>query len=241
MSVVPYQHLETGKKEQVRSMFNNIAQRYDFLNNVLSFGIDKYWRKRAIRELRKENPKQLLDMATGTGDFAIACLKVNPDKITGIDLSPGMLEYGRIKLAEKQLANKIELLEGDSEQIQFSDAYFDAATVAFGVRNFENLEKGIKELYRVIKPNGILVVLEFSQPTNPVFASIYSFYFKNILPKIGKLFSKDFAAYNYLYESVQVFPYGNAFLEVMRNAGFKETKCIPLTLGICSVYVGRKK
>ena len=240
MTVVPYQHLEGSKKEQVRSMFNNIARRYDFLNNVLSFGIDKYWRRRAIRELKKENPKQLLDMATGTGDFAIACLKLNPDHIIGIDLSPGMLEFGRQKLNAKSLQHKIELVEGDSEQIHFGDNYFDAATVAFGVRNFENLAQGLKELHRVIKPNGVLVVLEFSQPGNPLFSAIYSFYFKNILPLIGKLFSKDFAAYNYLYESVQAFPYGEQFKQVMLDSGFSNTKIIPLTLGICTIYVGRK-
>jgi demethylmenaquinone methyltransferase/2-methoxy-6-polyprenyl-1,4-benzoquinol methylase len=240
MAVVPYQHLEESKKAQVKSMFDNIAFRYDFLNNVLSFGIDKYWRWKAIQELKREQPKFLLDMATGTGDFAIACMRIQPTKIVGIDLSPGMLEVGRTKLKAKKLTDTIELQEGDSEKIVFPDNTFDAATVAFGVRNFENLHQGLQELHRVIKPGGVLVVLEFSQPSSKIFGAIYRFYFKNILPLIGKLFSKDFAAYNYLYESVQVFPHGAAFATALEKAGFNNTKCLPLTFGISTVYVGRK-
>lgn len=239
MAVVPYQNKNAGKKDQVRDMFNNISHRYDFLNRVLSFGIDIYWRRRAIRELKRDHPKQILDMATGTGDFAIACLAANPDRVVGVDLSPGMLSYGHKKMEAKGLTDKIQLLEGDAEKILFPDATFDAITVAFGVRNFENLLQGLQEMNRVLKPGGKLIVLEFSQP-KPWFAAFYNLYFKHILPRIGKIFSKDFAAYNYLYESVQAFPSGDAFLQVMDQASFKERKQIPLTFGVCSIYIGKK-
>jgi demethylmenaquinone methyltransferase/2-methoxy-6-polyprenyl-1,4-benzoquinol methylase len=239
MAVVPYQNKNAGKKDQVRDMFNNISHRYDFLNRVLSFGIDIYWRRRAIRELKRDHPKQILDMATGTGDFAIACLTANPDRVVGVDLSPGMLSYGHKKMEAKGLTDKIQLLEGDAEKILFPDATFDAITVAFGVRNFENLLQGLQEMNRVLKPGGKLIVLEFSQP-KPWFAAFYNLYFKHILPRIGKIFSKDFAAYNYLYESVQAFPAGDAFLQVMDQASFKERKQIPLTFGVCSIYIGKK-
>jgi len=239
MAVVPYQNKNAGKKDQVRDMFNNISHRYDFLNRVLSFGIDIYWRRRAIRELKRDHPKQILDMATGTGDFAIACLAANPDRVVGVDLSPGMLSYGHKKMEAKGLTDKIQLLEGDAEKILFPDATFDAITVAFGVRNFENLLQGLQEMNRVLKPGGKLIVLEFSQP-KPWFAAFYNLYFKHILPRIGKIFSKDFAAYNYLYESVQAFPSGDAFLQVMEQANFKERKQMPLTFGVCSIYIGKK-
>ncbi len=239
MAVVPYQNKNAGKKDQVRDMFNNISHRYDFLNRVLSFGIDIYWRRRAIRELKRDHPKQILDMATGTGDFAIACLAANPDRVVGVDLSPGMLSYGKKKMEAKGLTDKIQMLEGDAEKILFPDATFDAITVAFGVRNFENLLQGLQEMNRVLKPGGKLIVLEFSQP-KPWFAAFYNLYFKHILPRVGKIFSKDFAAYNYLYESVQAFPSGDAFLQVMDQASFKERKQIPLTFGVCSIYIGKK-
>ncbi len=239
MAVVPYQNKNGGKKDQVRDMFNNISHRYDFLNRVLSFGIDIYWRRRAIRELKRDHPKQILDMATGTGDFAIACLAANPDRVVGVDLSPGMLSYGKKKMEAKGLTDKIQMLEGDAEKILFPDATFDAITVAFGVRNFENLLQGLQEMNRVLKPGGKLIVLEFSQP-KPWFAAFYNLYFKHILPRVGKIFSKDFAAYNYLYESVQAFPSGDAFLKVMDEATFKERKQIPLTFGVCSIYIGKK-
>lgn len=239
MAVVPYQNKNEGKKDQVRDMFNNISHKYDFLNRVLSFGIDIYWRRRAIRELKRDHPKQILDMATGTGDFAIACLAANPDRVVGVDLSPGMLSYGKKKMEAKGLTDKIQMLEGDAEKILFPDATFDAITVAFGVRNFENLLQGLQEMNRVLKPGGKLIVLEFSQP-KPWFAAFYNLYFKHILPRVGKIFSKDFAAYNYLYESVQAFPSGDAFLKVMDEAKFLERKQIPLTFGVCSIYIGKK-
>lgn len=239
MAVVPYQNKNAGKKDQVRDMFNNISHKYDFLNRVLSFGIDIYWRRRAIRELKRDHPKQILDMATGTGDFAIACLAADPDRVVGVDLSPGMLSYGKKKMEAKGLTDKIQMLEGDAEKILFPDATFDAITVAFGVRNFENLFQGLQEMNRVLKPGGKLIVLEFSQP-KPWFAVFYNLYFKHILPRVGKIFSKDFAAYNYLYESVQAFPSGDAFLKVMDEAKFLERKQIPLTFGVCSIYIGKK-
>ena len=221
-------------------MFDNISGKYDFLNHFLSMGIDIRWRKKAVKYLKKSHPKQILDVATGTGDFAIENLKLNPDKVTGIDISEGMLNVGREKIAKKGLENKIELLQGDSENLPFEDNKFDAVTVAFGVRNFENLEKGLSEIHRVLKPEGKLVVLEFSKPTIFPFKQLYNFYFKWILPKIGNTISKDQAAYTYLPESVQAFPNGNEFLNVLEKVGYKETLCKTLTFGISSIYVGVK-
>ena len=240
MTVGPYKEEKSGKKEQVAKMFDNISHRYDFLNHVLSLGIDKGWRKKAIRLIRPLNPKQLLDVATGTGDFAIEALSLNPDKIIGVDISAGMLEVGRKKIAERKLENRIELQLGDSESLPFADASFDAVTVAFGVRNFENLENGLKEIYRVLKPQGMLVVLEFSRPRKFPFKQVYGFYFKFVLPKIGRLISSDKAAYTYLPESVEAFPDGEDFLHVLKTVGFNNTQCTVLTLGISSIYTGRK-
>ena len=233
---VPYQHLTSEKKEQVRTMFNNIAPRYDLLNNVLSAGIDKIWRKNAIAELQKNQPKKILDVATGTADFAIAALQINPESIVGIDISANMLQFGQEKINRLNLQNKIELKEADSENLPFAENSFDACTVAFGVRNFGNLQKGLTEINRVLDKGGILIVLEFSQPTNKIFAAFYSFYFKNILPMIGKLIAKDFSAYKYLYESVQEFPFGKAFEAELTKAGFSSTTAIPQTMGICTIY-----
>ncbi len=233
---VPYQHLTIEKKEQVRTMFNNIAPRYDLLNNVLSAGIDKVWRKNAIAELQKSKPKKILDVATGTADFAIAALQINPESIVGIDISANMLQFGQEKINRLNLQNKIELKEADSENLPFAENSFDACTVAFGVRNFGNLQKGLTEINRVLDKGGILIVLEFSQPTNKIFAAFYSFYFKNILPMIGKLIAKDFSAYKYLYESVQEFPFGKAFEAELTKAGFSSTTAIPQTMGICTIY-----
>lgn len=241
MAVTPYKHSETGKKEQVAQMFNNIAHRYDFLNHFLSIGIDKIWRKKAIACLKHEQPKLILDIATGTGDLAITANKIlNPDKIIGIDISEGMLSFGREKLKKMNLENKIELLSGDSENIPFTDNYFDAATVAFGVRNFENLDKGLSEIYRVLKPSGSLIVLEFSKPTIFPVKQLYNFYFKNILPAIGRMVSKDNRAYSYLPESVQAFPDGNDFLYHLHKAGFSKTYFKTLMFGIASIYYGKK-
>ena len=240
MEIVPYKEQSTGKKEQVAQMFNNISNRYDFLNHFLSLGIDIVWRKRAIRMLREDHPKQILDIATGTGDFAIESLALNPDKVIGVDISEGMLEVGRKKMKEKKYDDRIELRSGDSEGLLFDDNKFDAVIVAFGVRNFENLEKGLEDMYRVLKPGGKVVVLEFSKPTTFPFKQIYQFYFKYILPMIGRLISKDQAAYTYLPDSVRNFPDGKNFLNILDRIGFLKTQCKPLTLGISSIYVGSK-
>lgn len=240
MAVVPYKDASENKKTQVAQMFNSIAGKYDFLNHFLSAGIDIYWRKKAIGLLQKSAPKQILDIATGTGDFAIEALKVNPDKVTGVDISEGMLGVGREKLQKKGLTGKIELLSGDSENLQFEANSFDAVTAAFGVRNFENLEKGLSEMNRVLKPGGRVVILEFSKPTAFPMKQGYNFYFKNILPVFGKLISKDQSAYTYLPESVQAFPDGKAFLAILEKVGFRNTQWQSLTFGICSIYTGIK-
>lgn len=240
MTVVPYKGDLSGKKEQVARMFDSISGNYDFLNHFLSLGIDIRWRKKAVKLLAPGKPKLILDVATGTGDFAIETLKLNPDKVTGIDISEGMLEVGRKKMKDRGYDSKIELLSGDSENLPFEENKFDAVIVAFGVRNFENLEKGLAEMYRVLKPGGRLVVLEFSKPRMFPFKQLYSFYFNYILPKIGKLVSKDPAAYTYLPESVQAFPDGDSFVGILNRVGYKDTLCKPLTLGISSLYTGTK-
>lgn len=240
MTVLPYKQEEAGKKAQVARMFDNISHRYDFLNHFLSLGIDKGWRKRAINLLKPLHPKHILDVATGTGDFAFEALTLNPDQITGIDISDGMLEMGRKKIQARNLSNKIVLESGDSENLHFKENKFDAVTVGFGVRNFENLEKGLQEILRVLKPGGMLVVLEFSRPRKFPYRQIYSFYFKTILPKIGSLISRDKSAYTYLPESVEAFPDGMDFENILKQTGFKNTTCEPLTFGISSIYTGRK-
>ncbi|MEO7988576.1 MAG: bifunctional demethylmenaquinone methyltransferase/2-methoxy-6-polyprenyl-1,4-benzoquinol methylase UbiE [Chryseolinea sp.] len=240
MKVVPYSEEVTSKKEQVAKMFNNISHRYDFLNHFLSLGIDKLWRKKAIDLLRSKNPKLILDVATGTGDFAIQALVLNPDKIIGVDISTGMLDMGRVKIHDQKLESKIELLEGDSENLPFEENKFDAITVAFGVRNFENLELGLREIKRVLKPGGMLVVLEFSKPRSFPFKQLYNFYFKSILPGVGRMVSADKAAYTYLPASVEAFPDGNDFIQVLQRVGFNETQCRTLTFGISSIYTGTK-
>lgn len=240
MTVVPYKEEKSAKKEQVARMFDNISRNYDFLNHFLSLGIDRGWRKKAIALLRSSQPKEMLDVATGTGDFAIAALKLNPDKITGVDISEGMLEIGRKKIAQRGLSDRIVLLAGDSENLPFQENKFDAVTVAFGVRNFENLEKGLSEIYRVMKPGATLVVLEFSKPARFPFKQLYNFYFKAILPVIGRIVSKDKSAYTYLPESVQAFPDGKRFESILSQVGFKNTTCTSLTFGISSIYTGQK-
>jgi demethylmenaquinone methyltransferase/2-methoxy-6-polyprenyl-1,4-benzoquinol methylase len=240
MSVVPYKDKQGSKKEQVATMFDNISGKYDFLNHFLSLGIDIAWRKKAIRQLKKDQPKQILDIATGTGDFAIEALALNPDKVTAVDISEGMLNVGREKMKKRGLDNRIELLSGDSEALQFDDNKFDAVIVSFGVRNFENLEKGLADMHRVLKPGGKTVILEFSKPKRFPFKQLYNFYFKWILPKIGNTISKDQAAYTYLPESVRAFPDGDEFLGVLKKVGFKNTQCKALTLGISSIYIGTK-
>jgi demethylmenaquinone methyltransferase/2-methoxy-6-polyprenyl-1,4-benzoquinol methylase len=238
--VVPYKDQQAGKKEQVATMFNNISPKYDLLNRMLSFGIDIYWRKRAIRLLKPSMPKYILDIATGTADFAIEALTLNPDKIVGVDISEGMLAFGREKLKEKKLDHKIELRLGDSEKLPFSDNSFDAVIVSFGVRNFENLERGLADMFRVTRPGGTCVILEFSKPRRFPFKQFYDFYSYRIMPMIGRMVSKDDSAYRYLPESVRAFPDGKDFTDILAKVGFAKTQSIPLTMGICSIYVGKK-
>ena len=240
-TVVPYRHSVKSKKDQVAGMFDNIAYRYDFLNRFLSGGIDIIWRKKMLRELKPLAPKTVLDVATGTGDVAIMAARIlKPDRITGIDISEGMLEIGRKKINKLLLNNKIELIKGDSEAINSADNSFDAVTVAFGVRNFENLEKGLSEILRVLRPGGKLVILEFSRPVGS-FRWIYNLYMNNLAPFFGKLFCKDKEAYQYLHSSVKAFPEGETFLHILQQVGFSDTSLKRLSLGICTIYCGRKK
>ena len=240
MTVLPYNGQKDSKKEQVATMFDNISGTYDFLNHFLSLGIDKIWRRNAIKKLKTTQPRQILDIATGTGDFAIASLELDPEKVIGLDISVGMLDIGREKLRKRSLDSRVELLEGDSESIQFEDNKFDAIIVAFGVRNFENLEKGLGEMLRVLRPGGKVVILEFSQPKSFPLKQGYNFYFKSILPKIGRMVSKDGSAYTYLPESVNAFPDGENFLEILKKVGYKDVECDPQTFGISSIYTGVK-
>jgi demethylmenaquinone methyltransferase / 2-methoxy-6-polyprenyl-1,4-benzoquinol methylase len=229
------------KKAAVRSMFNSIAWRYDFLNHFLSFGIDRLWRKRAIKIIFKEyrNPS-ILDVATGTGDLAITAMRYSPSKITGIDISANMLEIGRQKVIKQGYSNRIELIEGDSENLPFGDSKFDVAMVAFGVRNFADPLKGLTEMHRVVRQGGMVMVLEFSKPQSFPFRPVYNFYFKRILPFFGQLFSKDKSAYTYLPESVMNFPDNEKFLKLLGQSGFTGTKQVKLTGGVASIYTGIK-
>lgn len=241
MTVVPYSNNSSSKKEQITEMFDNISPKYDLLNRLLSGRMDVVWRRKAISYLKKENPKCILDIATGTGDLAIeANMQLRPEKIIGVDISEGMLAYGREKMEKLGLSDKIELQIGDSEKLAFKDNSFDAVIVSFGVRNFENLLEGLKDMCRVTKPGGSCMVLEFSKPSKFPFKQFYSFYSENILPLIGKLISKDQSAYAYLPESVRAFPDGKNFLHIFEQAGFKETRAVPLTFGICTIYLGKK-
>lgn len=240
MEVVPYKSEDKGKKEQVAEMFNNISPNYDFLNHFLSLGIDVVWRKKAIRMLKNDRPKMILDVATGTGDFAIEALRLNPDQVIGVDISEGMLEVGEKKIKKNGFGDRIQLKMGDSENLPFEDNKFDAIIVAFGVRNFENLEKGLKEMFRVLRKGGKVVVLEFAKPRRFPFKQLYSFYFKFVLPKIGRLVSKDNAAYTYLPESVQAFPDGQDFIHILNKVGYTNTSCNLLTFGISAIYIGQK-
>ena len=238
--IKPYGHNDLGKKEEVALMFDNISHHYDFLNHLLSFGIDRMWRKKAVALLEQDKPQHILDVATGTGDFAIESLSLNPQKIIGVDISSKMLDVGRKKIEKNGWQQMVELIQGDSENLSFEDEKFNAITVGFGVRNFENLDKGLSEMHRVLTRPGKLIVLEFSKPNIFPIKQIYNFYFSRILPKIGSVISKDKRAYRYLQESVEAFPEGNAFLERMKTAGFKETKQIKLMTGVASIYIGNK-
>jgi demethylmenaquinone methyltransferase/2-methoxy-6-polyprenyl-1,4-benzoquinol methylase len=231
--ITPYHNPSVTKKEQVATMFNNISGTYDFLNHFMSLGIDILWRKKAIRELKALNPSSILDVATGTGDFAFEAIKIlNPRKITGVDISAGMLEVAKKKIFSVSL--------GDSEMLPFEDNQFDAITVAYGVRNYENLEKGLADMQRVLRPGGKIVILEFSKPRQFPVKQLYNFYFKYITPFLGKVFSKDARAYQYLPESVAAFPDGKSFTHLMESVGFSQTKQITLTFGISSIYTGIK-
>lgn len=240
MTVVPYKQEVAGKKEQVARMFDNISARYDFLNHFLSLGIDIGWRKKAIRQLASIQPKLILDVATGTGDFAIEALRLKPDQVIGVDISEGMLAVGRKKMKDKKLDDRIMLCHGDSENLPFEENKFDALVVGFGVRNFENLEKGLAEMLRVVRPGGKVVILEFSKPAKFPFKQLYNFYFKLVLPKIGRWVSKDSAAYSYLPESVEAFPEGSRLVEILDRVGYKYITCKTLTFGISSLYIGTK-
>jgi demethylmenaquinone methyltransferase/2-methoxy-6-polyprenyl-1,4-benzoquinol methylase len=239
--VVPEKDSDLSKKEQVAGMFDSIAYRYDFLNRFLSAGIDIRWRKKAINLLKPLNPQYILDVATGTADVAIMMTNsLKPNKIVGIDISDGMLAFGRKKIEKLALTNTIELLNGDSETINFPNNTFDAVTVAFGVRNFQNLEKGLSEIYRVLKPGGKLVVLEFSKPKGFGVSKVYQLYMNVVAPGVGKLFSKNRNAYKYLDESIKKFPEGKNFTGILDQLGYRNTYCKPLSLGICSIYCGDK-
>jgi demethylmenaquinone methyltransferase/2-methoxy-6-polyprenyl-1,4-benzoquinol methylase len=239
-TVTPYADSGSGKKVQVEQMFDSISHRYDFLNRFLSAGIDTWWRKKMIAELRAESPRLMLDIATGTADVAIALSRLHPEKITGIDLSEGMLARGRKKIQAKGLDQQIDLLKADSENLPFKDNTYDAVTVAFGVRNFENLDAGLAEMARVLKPGAKVVILEFSRPKAFPVKQLYDLYFRYFCPWWGKLFSRDASAYSYLYESVQAFPEGKQFEARMQAAGFREIKGRRMTFGIVSLYTGLK-
>ncbi len=240
-NVTPYKNQQGTKKEQVADMFNNISKTYDFLNHFMSLGIDIIWRKKAIKELVKDKPQYILDVATGTGDFAFEALEIlKPQKIVGVDISQGMLNIAKEKIIKRNKSDVFEVRLGDSEKLLFDDETFDAVTVAYGVRNFENLEKGISDMLRVLKPGGKAVILEFSKPKTFPIKQLYNFYFNYVTPSIGKVFSKDSRAYRYLPESVNAFPDGKIFTDLMDKVGYKNTKARPLAFGICSIYTGVK-
>jgi demethylmenaquinone methyltransferase/2-methoxy-6-polyprenyl-1,4-benzoquinol methylase len=240
-TVVPFKESSKSKKKQVEEMFDKIAFRYDFLNHFLSAGVDVGWRKKALRELTSLQPTKVLDVATGTADVAILTYKIlKPEVIVGIDISEGMLNIGRDKIEKLGLQKHIELLKGDCETINFEDNSFDAVTVAFGVRNFENLEKGLSEIKRILRPNGKLVILECTKPTLPIIKHLYNFYLNIITPALGKLISKNKNAYQYLNDSVQKFPQGEVFVNILKQTGYKNATCKTLSLGICSIYCGEK-
>ena len=238
--VTPYKSSNERKKEQVTKMFDTISKEYDSLNRVISFGIDIKWRNKVVEIIGKTNPETILDIATGTGDLAISLTKTSATKIIGLDISEGMLSVGRKKIEKLNLNNKIEMVLADSEEIPFEDASFDAITVAFGVRNFENLEKGLSEIYRVLKTGGIFVVLETSIPTKTPYKQGYKFYSTKILPSIGRIFSKDKVAYKYLSDSAAAFPYGESFNNILRKTGFIAIENKPQTFGVASIYLAKK-
>lgn len=240
-NITPYKDSQLGKKEQVEQMFDTISSDYDGLNRVISFGIDKSWKKKVLKMVASKKPANILDIATGTGDMAILLAQTTAQKIVGLDISAGMLDVGRKKIEAKNLSSKIEMVHADSENIPFGDNSFDAITVGYGIRNFETLEKGLAEIYRVLKPGGTLVILETSNPTKTPYKQFYTFYTKNILPLIGRMFSKDQSAYGYLSESANGFPYGEALNNILRKIGFIDVADQPQTFGVATIYSASKK
>lgn len=238
--ITPYKDSGENKKKQVQKMFDTISGNYDGLNRVISFGIDVKWRKKVIKIVANSNPASVLDIATGTGDLAISLTKTGAKRIVGLDLSEGMLSVGRKKIKERGLSERIEMIQGDSEALPFGDNSFDAITVAFGVRNFEHLKKGLSEIFRVLKPGGTFVVLETSVPTKFPFKQGYHFYTKNLLPLIGKMFSKDKVAYSYLSESAAAFPHGKKFNNILEKIGFIKVENKPQTMGVATIYTASK-
>ena len=238
--VKPYGNADRTKKEEVAEMFNNISKRYDFLNHFLSLGIDKIWRRKAVKELREIQPKRILDIATGTGDFALATLKVMPEEVVGMDISEGMLDVGKVKMRKKKVDHIVSMQLGDSENLPFEDNYFDAVTVGFGVRNFEDLEKGLSEMLRVIRPDGKAIILEFSKPKNFPIKQVFGFYSKYVIPFFGKNISKDEKAYAYLPESVLAFPEGEEFKSILKKVGYTKVDSKLVSGGIATIYIGRK-
>lgn len=240
MVALPNRTSKLSKKGQVEEMFDSISNRYDLLNHLLSANIDKVWRRNVIKRIKKYQPKTILDIATGTGDFAIAATKIDVAKVIGIDISEGMLKVGRKKIEKRKLSDRIELIKADSENLPFDDNSFDAAMVGFGVRNFENLEKGLSEVLRVLKPGGVFFILEFSKPEKTPFKQVYHIYFNRILPFIGRIISKDKNAYDYLPESVNEFPYGESFLDILANVGLIKNTFYSQTFGIATIYESYK-
>jgi len=238
--IKPYKDSDKGKKEQVAQMFDNISENYDDLNRVISFGIDVKWRKKVVAIVGENSPKQILDIATGTGDLAIMMASLNPDRIIGLDISARMLDVGKQKISKANLSDTIDMIVGDSENMPFEDNTFDAITVSFGVRNFANLNKGLQEIKRVLKPGGSFVVLETSVPTKFPYKQGYRFHTSIILPIIGKLFSKDKVAYSYLSESANSFPYGEKFNNILLKNGFTSAEDKPVTFGVASIYTAKK-
>ncbi len=239
-TIKPYKGSKLGKKAQVEKMFDTISKNYDRLNRVITFGIDVKWRKKVVAIVGENNPKQILDIATGTGDLALMLAGLNSSKVVGLDISKGMLEVGRSKVLKANLSDKIEMVVGNSEKMKFSDNTFDAVTVSFGVRNFANLNKGLQEIRRVLKPSGTLVILETSNPTKFPFKQGYKLYTKLFLPLIGKLFSKDKFAYLYLSKTANSFPFSEAFNNILNKNRFTDVKNIPVTFGVATIYTARK-
>ena len=239
-NVNPYKDSDQSKREQVERMFDTLSKEYDGLNRVISFGIDVKWRKKVVNKVAATKPKRILDVATGTGDLAINLAKTDAEEIIGLDISAGMLSVGKEKVAAKNLDDRIKMVQGDSENLPFEDDYFDAITVAFGIRNFETLEKGLAEILRVLKPGGIFVILETSVPTKFPFKQGYGLYTKTLLPLIGRVFSKDRDAYGYLSESASVFPYGEKLNNILRKTGFTHVEANPQTMGVATIYSASK-